>query len=207
VSSLVAPIGGLATYPAMVLEDDSAQRVLAAIAHEWMHQYLVFYPLGAGYWNSQETREINETTAEMIGQEVGNSVVATLGLAAPSTAPPAAPATTGFDFASFMRQTRARTEALLAAGRVDRAEAYMRARRDQLARHGYSIRKLNQAYFALYGSYGEGYAASPANPIPGLLHALRDKSASLGDFVMRVRGVTTVAQLRAAATAASEAGS
>jgi hypothetical protein len=81
---------------------------------------------------------------------------------------------------------------------VDAAEAYMRARRDELQRHGYSIRKLNQAYFALYGSYGEGFAASPANPIPGLLHRLRDQSASLGDFLVRVRGITTVAQLRQA---------
>ena len=43
----------------------------------------------------------------------------------------------------------------------------MRARRDELQQHGYQIRKLNQAYFALYGSYGDGFAASPANPIPG----------------------------------------
>src|SRR5207248_7436352 len=79
VSSLVAPIGGLATYPSMVLEEDAPDRVLSAVAHEWMHQYLIFYPLGAGYWNSQETREINETTAEMIGQEVGGGLAMKLG--------------------------------------------------------------------------------------------------------------------------------
>ncbi|MBV9578331.1 MAG: hypothetical protein JO057_07065 [Chloroflexi bacterium] len=56
VSSLVAPIGGLATYPSMVLDDDSAEVVLSASAHEWMHQYLIFYPLGQGYWESEETR-------------------------------------------------------------------------------------------------------------------------------------------------------
>jgi hypothetical protein len=200
VSSLVAPIGGLATYPSMVLEDDSAQRVLSSVAHEWMHQYLIFYPLGTGYWSSQETREINETTAEMIGQEVGNSLVASLGLASTPAATAAAPPPPAFDFRAFMRDTRVETERLLAAGDVDAAESYMRARRDELAQHGYQIRKLNQAYFALYGSYGEGFAASPANPIPGLLHTLRDKSPTLGDFVVRVRGITTVQQLRAAAT-------
>ena len=72
----------------------------------------------------------------------------------------------------------------------------MHQRRDELQTHGYYIRKLNQAYFALYGSYGEGFAASPANPIPTLLHQLRDASPTLGDFVFRVRGITTVAQLR-----------
>ena len=198
VSSLVAPIGGLATYPSMVLEEDAPDRVLSSVAHEWLHQYLIFYPLGEGYWNSQQTREINETTADMVGQEVGGALARSLGLAATPGGAPAA-GRTGFDFRAFMRETRLRTEQLLAAGDVDGAEAYMRQRRDELQQHGYMIRKLNQAYFALYGSYGEGFAASPANPIPGLLHKLRDQSPSLGDFVVRVREITSVDQLRRAA--------
>jgi len=200
VSSLVAPIGGLATYPSMVLEDDSAQRVLASVAHEWLHQYLIFYPLGTKYWNSQETREINETTAEIIGQEVGSDLAAWLGLA-PAASPAAPPRSDrpSFDFTTFMRDTRAQTEQLLAAGQVDPAEAYMRSRRDELQQHGYVVRKLNQAYFALYGSYGEGFAASPASPIPALLRTLRAASPALGDFIFRVRGITTVTELRQAA--------
>jgi hypothetical protein len=183
----------------MVLEESSADRVLSSVAHEWLHQYLIFYPLGAGYWNSQQTREINETTAEMIGQEVGGSLSRSLGLSLPAAA--AAPASSPplFDFRAFMRETRATTEKLLSEGQVDAAEAYMRARRDELQTHGYQIRKLNQAYFALYGSYGEGFAASPANPIPGLLRTLRDRSASLGDFVVQVRGITSLADLQRAA--------
>jgi hypothetical protein len=201
VSSLVAPIGGLATYPSMVLEQDSAQGVLASVAHEWMHQYLIFYPLGAGYWNNQETRDINETTAELIGQEVGTQIAASLGLssAVPGRAPRPAPARSGFSFQTFMRDTRGETERLLRAGQVDEAEAYMRSRRDELQQHGYYIRKLNQAYFALYGSYGENAAASPTNPIPALLHKLRDESPTLADFVVKVREVKTIAELRAAA--------
>jgi hypothetical protein len=204
VSSLVAPIGGLATYPSMVLEGDTPQPVLAAVAHEWMHQYLIFYPLGAGYWASQETREINETTAEFVGQEVGSQVASELGLPPAATPTPPARATPGrpaaFDFRAFMRQTRQQTELLLNAGQVTAAEAYMRAQRDELQQHGYQIRKLNQAYFALYGSYGEGYAASPSNPIPALLRTLRDRSGSLGQFVLKIRGITSVAELRRAAS-------
>jgi hypothetical protein len=97
-----------------------------------------------------------------------------------------------------MRETRLQVERLLSAGEIDQAEAYMRARRDELQQHGYQLRKLNQAYFALYGSYGEGFAASPVNPIPDLLHKLRDQSGSLSEFIFRVRGITSVAQLRAA---------
>jgi hypothetical protein len=203
VASLVAPIGGLATYPSMVLEGEAPQPVLAAVAHEWMHQYLIFYPLGAGYWASQETREINETTAELVGQEVGTQLALQLHLAPVSSPSPPARANPApppaFDFRAFMRDTRQHTEALLADGHVPEAEAYMRAQRDELQRHGYQIRKLNQAYFALYGSYGEGFAASPTNPIPTLLRALRERSGSLGEFVVQVRGITTVAELRRAA--------
>jgi hypothetical protein len=198
VSSLVAPIGGLATYPSMVLEEDAADRVLSSVAHEWLHQYLIFYPLGAGYWNSQETREINETAADLVGQEVGNNLASALGLTPPRTAAPAPQMRPTFDFRGFMRATRLQAERLLTTGQVDAAEAYMRQRRDELQQHGYTIRKLNQAYFALYGSYGDGFAASPANPIPGLLHKLRDQSPTLADFVFRVRQITSVAELRVA---------
>jgi len=199
VSSLVAPIGGLATYPSMVLEEDALDRVLASVAHEWLHQYLIFYPLGAEYWTSQETREINETTADMVGQEVGGGLARSFGLTASRGGGVSSPAGPAFDFRAFMRETRLRTEQLLAADDVNGAEAYMRDRRDALEQHGYAIRKLNQAYFALYGSYGDGFAASPTNPIPGLLHKLRDQSPSLADFVVRVREITSVAQLRLAA--------
>jgi hypothetical protein len=196
VSALVAPIGGLATYPSMVL-DEAPDRVLAAVAHEWLHQYLIFYPLGQSYWNSQETREINETIADMIGQEVGGQLANRVGLA-PRSSPAPRSAQPVFDFRAFMRETRVHTEELLKDGQVDSAETYMRARRDELQQHGIQIRKLNQAYFALYGSYGEGFAASPSNPIPRLLRTLRDQSPSLADFILRIRDVTTLAELRAA---------
>jgi hypothetical protein len=199
VVSLVAPIGGLATYPSMVLDQDSPERVVSAAAHEWLHQYLIFYPLGAHYWDTQEAREINETMADMVGQEIGATVMRRYQLR-----PARMPTTTGpgetlaFDFRAFMRETRLRTEQLLAAGQVDEAEAYMRGRRVELQSQGYTIRKLNQAYFALYGSYGGGFAASPRNPIPELLRQLRERSSSLGDFVFAVRVVTSVAELQAA---------
>ncbi len=205
VSSLVAPIGGLATYPSMVLEEDSPERVLAAVAHEWLHQYLFFYPLGAGYWTKQETREINETTADLVGQEIGSQVSSDLQprrSVPPRSTPPAAQPD-AFDFRGFMRATRLHVEELLAAGKVDDAETYMRQRRDELQQHGYTIRKLNQAYFALYGSYGGGFAASPANPIPDLLHQLRERSGSLAQFVFTVRGITTVSELRILASSDS----
>jgi hypothetical protein len=202
VSTLVVPTGGLATYPSMVVESDSPRQVLSSAAHEWAHQYLIFYPLGQGYWQSQETREINETTAEMIGDELGAQVAGELGLAEP-TRPPASVDAPRFDLRAFMGQTRQVTDRLLAAGQVERAERYMDRRRDALQRHGYSIRKLNQAYFAFYGSYTEGVAASPTNPVPDLVRTLRQQSPTVGAFLARIRDITTVGELRAAVQAGS----
>jgi len=195
VSSLVAPIGGLATYPSMILEEDVPERVMTSVAHEWLHQYLIFYPLGAGYWERQDTREINETTAELVGQEIGSQLSAQYRLQRP--APSSSGGQPTFDFRAFMRETRRQTEQLLGSEQIDAAEAYMRTRRDELQQHGYAIRKINQAYFALYGSYGGGFAASPSNPIPDLLRQLRERSASLADFIFQVRGITSVTELRA----------
>ena len=83
-------------------------------------------------------------------------------------------------------ETRLRTEALLAAGKVEEAEAYMEQRRMMMLDHGYRIRKINQAFFAFHGSY----AASPASisPIHGQLEKLRQRSGSLGEFLHTVAG-------------------
>ena len=39
-------------------------------AHEWVHHYLAFYPLGASYFRSQDLRTLNETVADVVGDEV-----------------------------------------------------------------------------------------------------------------------------------------
>src|SRR5690242_10319969 len=51
-SSLVVPIGGLATFPTMVLEGTRPLDTVVAVTHEWIHGYLFFSPLGIRYWSS-----------------------------------------------------------------------------------------------------------------------------------------------------------
>lgn len=204
VSSLVTPIGGLATYPAMVLEANSVSAALDSITHEWTHQYLIFYPLGQAYWSSGETRTINETVADLVGQEIADHALKQLGVESqpPVSKPTAPPESPGqkFDYRAYMRETRLEVEEMLAAGAIAEAEEYMEQRRLGLEAHGYFIRRLNQAYFAFYGSYGEGFAASPRSPIPQLVREVRARSESLGEFLARVRNVRTLEDLRAAAS-------
>ncbi len=209
VSSLVTPIGGLAVWPAMLIETGSLPTVYEVTAHEWTHHYLAFFPLGFNYGVTPDLVTINETVASIVGAEVGYTVVARyypdLAGDPPDYAPtpppeplPAEDETPVFDFLAEMHATRVRTDALLAAGRVDEAEGYMEARRRLFVENGYAIRKLNQAYFAFYGSYADEPGAAGADPIGPALRELRYRSASLGDFVAAVRGVTTLDGVMAA---------
>ena len=74
----------------------------------------------------------------------------------------------------------------------------MRARRDELVPHGYVIRKLNQAYFALYGSYGGGFAASPAIRFPACCASCASAAARWPSSSSRCATSRRVAELRAA---------
>ncbi len=71
----ITRIGGIGVWPAMVMETDRAVVAFEITAHEWSHHYLIFFPLGMQYLSSEETRIINETTATVVGNEIGNKVI------------------------------------------------------------------------------------------------------------------------------------
>jgi len=205
VSALVEETGGLGAYPTMVIEHSNLPWVLTIVAHEWIHNYLTLRPLGFNYFASGDLRTLNETVAEIAGNELGGMayqryyrealeearVAGHVGRASGLAAP--AP----FDFYRTMHDTRVRVDELLAHGKVDEAEAYMEAQRQVLLEHGYYIRRLNQAYFAFHGSYAVGVGAAGADPIGDKLRRMRERSASLADFMNAVSQVTSVAELDA----------
>jgi hypothetical protein len=84
---------------------------------------------------------------------------------------------------------------MLAASQIPQAEAFMEAQRQELIKHGYYLRRLNQAYFAFHGSYAVG--ASATDPIGGKLRALRRQAGSLANFVHTVARMITLAELDA----------
>ncbi len=209
VSSLVTGIGGMAAYPAMLLESSSLNWVAEVTAHEWTHHYLSPRPLGWNYDAAPETRTINETVASIVGKEAGRRMVAhyypELLPPEPKPAPeepepeeeappPEPPA---FDFRAEMRETRIRVDELLAQGKIEEAEAYMEKRRQKFVAHGYYMRKLNQAYFAFHGAYADKPGAAGADPIGPAVQELRARSSDLHTFVARVARVTTLAELEA----------
>jgi hypothetical protein len=199
VSALAFPTGGIGAYPTIVDHPGDYERALQIVAHEWTHNFLFFYPLGFHYYSNNDLRTINETVADLVGNELARDVIARWPLDA--TAPAATPTPSsnnapGFDIGAALRALRTEVDALLAQGRVEEAEALMEQRRQDFAAQGYYFRKLNQAYFAFTNLYaGEAGDPSATNPIGPKVDELRRRSASLDEFIERISGVTSVADL------------
>ncbi len=192
VSALVVNTGGVATYPSVIPELAPYREVVETAIHEWLHQYLVFYPLGRNYFRGAETRTLNETVANLAGGELADLFIERYG--SPSSPPPPLAGTpSDFDFRAEMRALRLRVEELLAQGRLDEAERLMEEKRDDFEQHGVYIRRINQAYFAFFGSYAD--TASSIDPIGPKLQRLRDRAGTVADFVLLARGLTSEAGL------------
>ncbi|MBK8045831.1 MAG: hypothetical protein IPK16_01040 [Anaerolineales bacterium] len=76
-SAYVTNIGGLGAYPTLVVDRASLPWVLSTVAHEWVHNYLTLFPLGFNYGVNAETTILNETIADIVGDEVGARALAT----------------------------------------------------------------------------------------------------------------------------------
>jgi hypothetical protein len=207
-SAYITNIGGLGAYPAMVVDRAGMEWVLSTVAHEWVHNYLVMFPLGWSYFSSHDLTTINETVAEIVGDEIGSI---TLARYYPELVPPpqprsrltSAPGLTQpsppeFDFVKEMRETRLEVDRLLDAGKVREAEGYMADRREEFVANGHRLRVLNQAYFAFHGSYGT--SAASTSPIGPKLEALRHAMPDLVTFLSTVRWFTSVDDLDRALT-------
>ena len=191
VSSIVEPIGGLGSYPTMLGESSALDWVTRVVAHEWTHNYLLSSYVGLNYGSDPTARIINETTAQLVEEDIGPRVmrrfypdlagldadpgqegaIGEVGAVTQAGAqtccltalllPGPATASTDFDFNIEMRETRLTADDLLAQGKIEQAEAYMEVRRALFVDNGYAIRKLNQAYFAFHGAYNSQPGGSP----------------------------------------------
>ncbi|MFA5079182.1 MAG: hypothetical protein WC541_06845 [Dehalococcoidia bacterium] len=192
-SALVVKIGGFgAAYPAVVSPSLPLKTIAEAVVEEWAHQYLALRPLGflylldsLGFSQDPGVITMNETLAGMMADEISAAVCSRYSGAALQQG---GASDDGFDFAAEMRLTRRQVDELLAGGSVDEAERYMNERRDFFVAHGYPIRKLNQAYFAFHGIYGQDPGS--ASPVYGQMKKLRQASGSLAEFVQQVSAMT-----------------
>ena len=204
-SSLVLDTGGIALYPSIAIPYAGLDFALEVAAHEWVHHWLWFRPLGRRYFQGGDLTTMNETVANIAGREIGRLARNRLDSYAPPSPGTHAhdpPVTVGdsndalppFNFQEEMRATRIRVDELLAAGQVDQAESYMEERRKEFVTHGYRLRRLNQAYFAFHGTYADTGAAG-VSVVGQQIEELRRRSPTLADFLRTAARFTTPDEL------------
>jgi len=197
VSSLVVELGGLgATYPIFVTDEASLRFIIDAATEEWLHQYLVFKPLGflylldsIGVSRNYEIAVMNETLTSMVSKEIGAILVENYYPQYESGNYQTQTSEAEFDFNQEMRNIRRAVDNYLARGEIEQAEEFMEQKRQYLASKGYYIRKLNQAYFAFYGTYADSLTS--ISPIGLELKELRSQITSLKEFLDRVAAMTS----------------
>jgi len=201
-SALIVPLGGIGTYPAMILETTNLVFLTDVIAHEWAHNWLTLRPLGLNYNADSAMRVINETVASVFGEAIGLKVLERyypdLVLPPPAPAPtnPEPQAPPAFDFRAEMATTRIQTEKLLAEGKIAEAEAYMEERQRLFVANGYLVRKINQAYFAFYGSYADQPGATGGDPTGPMVVSIFQQSDSLYAFMQKMAPITSFDDLQ-----------
>lgn len=197
VSSLVVALGGFGgTYPTFVTNEASLRFTVDAAVEEWLHQYLFFKPLGfryaldlIGLARNYEIAIMNETVASMVSKEIGDIVTENYYPERENNDSQPQAASSGFDFNLEMRDIRRAVDEYLARGEIEQAEEFMEQKRQYLATKGYYIRKLNQAYFAFYGTYAD--RPTSISPIGLELKELRNQSASLKEFLDTAAAMTS----------------
>ncbi|MEM7033005.1 MAG: hypothetical protein AAF629_25870 [Chloroflexota bacterium] len=196
VSALVDNVGGIGSWPTMISDPVSMSSVIDIIAHEWNHNYMVFYPLGINYNTNPQMRTINETVASIFGAEVSQAVLqryypdmlpkprikTNQSSAESSDTETQSPKQESYSEA--MRRIRLQVDDFLAEEKVEEAERYMEQERQKLAERGIYLRKLNQAFFAFHGTYANNPAS--VDPIGPWLRELRTQHPTLKSFIDQV---------------------
>jgi len=198
-SAIVIQTGGLSTYPSLVPSNVELLNLLETVAHEWLHAHLFFFPLGRSYFSGGEMLTINETLANMFGKEIGLATfneIKNLPLKhLNESIPPRLfnksndESSPVFSYDKHMNETRKETDILLSKGLIFEAEKYMENRRIELNTYGYNVRKINQAYFAFYGSYAD--TPHSTSPIYEQLLYLRKNVSSIGELIDKLKNIST----------------
>ena len=187
-SAWVGRVGGVALYPASVVSSRDYLSTLQIMAHEWTHHHLGFYPLGLAYGRGSDMRTINETVADIVGDQLGGFAAELPGYEVASEAErdPEQDAIRA-ETDPILRQLRLDVDALLAEGKIGDAERRMEEVRLELIDLGRPFRRINQAFLAFRGGYGA--SPSSASQWGDRLIEFRSSKDSLDQFLEAVREI------------------
>lgn len=205
VSALVVEIGGMGLYPTMVMSTSDLPWLLDVVSHEWTHNYLTLRPLGINYYTTPEMRTINETAANIAGNEISQAILEKYypdHLSSQQTTQQTSrtntiPKPPVFNFRKEMHLTRITVDKMLDENKIEEAEEYMEERRQFFWNNGYYIRRLNQAYFAFHGAYADEPASAAGDDMVGpVVRAFRQQCASIGEFLFKISWISSLQELQ-----------
>ena len=187
-SSIVVNIGGVAAYPSIIKETDNYGDLFKAHAHEWLHQYLILFPLGRAYFKDTNMKIVNETLANIYSERLFNNVCSKkIKLQDVICNSKKNILSDKFNYQLFIKNLRLDVDELLKSGKINQAEKQMESARAELESKGFYVRKINQAWFAFNGTYADSPASS--SNIDQEIESFIDSQESLGDAIKKLRKV------------------
>ena len=63
-SAIVVNTGGVGTFPSVVSSSSNLHHAAITVAHEWLHNWFFFHPLGQAFWDSPDMTTLNETAGD-----------------------------------------------------------------------------------------------------------------------------------------------
>ncbi len=193
ISAVILEIGGLASYPSMIKPNTNFERLYELTAHEWLHQYLVFYPLGRSIFKNNEMNEINETLANIFGKEISKKICRNeLYKIYCENTELTTTTNKNFDYDFFMKETRKNVDLLLKNNNILEAEKYMEERRKKLENKGILIRKINQAWFAFHGTYTD--SPTSVSPVFSILKKIQEDTENMKEFIDILKNIDSYEQ-------------
>ena len=194
-SALVDDLAGLGTYPAFVSDKYDLRQIVRTAAHEWLHNYWIFHSFGRNMWDSPEMYTLNETAADIAGNELGDLAFIRLGGTIQNNSSKYGSVEVSHPHLTrILRDTRQAVESLLLQGEIEEAEKLMRESQWTLKLGGYSIRKINQAYFAFRGNYADSPAST--SHIGAELKEYRSLFHTTGEFVKSLSKIKSYEQFK-----------
>ena len=194
-SALVDDLAGLGTYPAFVSDKYDLRQIVRTAAHEWLHNYWIFHSFGRNMWDSPEMYTLNETAADIAGNELGDLAFIRLGGTIQNNSSKYGSVEVSHPHLTrILRDTRQAVESLLQQGETEEAEKLMRESQWTQKLGGYSIRKINQAYFAFRGNYADSPAST--SHIGAELKEYRSLFHTTGEFVKSLSKIKSYEQFK-----------
>ena len=190
-SSIIINIGGIAAYPSIISDEKNFRELFLTVSHEWLHQYLIFYPLGRSYFSSPEMKEINETLANIFSNRLLDGLCKkNFELKNEICSQNKKINKTEFNYREFMKNLRMEVDTLLADGKIKDAEKLMQESTSLLNTNGIKIRKINQAWFAFNGTYGD--SPSSISNFNDELNDLIDRYDNLNDAIDYIKNISSI---------------